>query len=136
MAKSTTFTVKDPVYTHAFPEPFAVLDERVDELPIRKPTGLDMIEIGSPVTFDSMTGKAELDLPKCYAMTARLSGMPERALLGIDVGEMQDLFWLVASFFMKGRQALLPAIEKSKAELAERAASPAPSPDVSTPASP
>jgi hypothetical protein len=136
MTKSTAFTVKDPVYTHLFPEPFTVLDERVDELPIRKPTGMDMIEVGSPVAFDSNTGKAELDIPKCYAMTARLSGMPERALLGIDVGEMQDLFWLVASFFMKGRQTLLPAIEKRKAASLEQPGSPEPSPDGSTPDSP
>ena len=115
MTKSAVFTVKDPVYTHLFPEPFALLQEQIDELPIRKPSGLDMLEVGSPVVYDSITGKAELDIPKCYAMTSRLSAMPEKALLGIDAGEMLDLFWLIASFFMKGRQAYLPALEKQKA---------------------
>ncbi len=136
MSRSTVFKVENPTYVHVFPEPFTILEESVTELPIRKPTGLDMIEAGSPVVFDSTTGKAELDIPKCYTMTARLSGVPERALLAIDAGEMLDLFWLVASFFMKGRQTLLPAIERQKAALLARAASPEPSPDASIQASP
>lgn len=136
MSRSTVFKVDNPAYVHVFPEPFRLLDESVDELPIRKPTGLDMIEAGSPVVFDSTTGKAELDIPKCYTMTARLSGVPERVLLGIDTGEMLDLFWLVASFFMKGRQTLLPAIERQKAASLAQAGSLEPSPDASTPVSP
>lgn len=136
MAKSTVFVVENPVYTHVFPEPFTLLEERVDELPIRKPTGLDMLEGGSPVVFDSSTGKAELDLPGCYAMTSRLSGVPQRALLGIDPGEMIDLFWAISSFFIKGRQMTLPEIEKRKAEQRARAASPEPSLENTTQASP
>lgn len=136
MTKSTVFLVENPVYTHVFPEPFTLLEEQVDELPIRKPTGLDMLEGGSPVIYDPNTGEAELDIPKCYAMTARLAGVPQRVLLGIDVGEMIDLFWLVASFFMKGRQTILPAIEKQKAERRARAASPEPSPESTIPVSP
>ncbi len=104
MSKSTTWTVKDPVYVHHFSQPFKAMDEQVDELPIRKPNGLDMIEVGTPVLYDSYTGKAELDIPKCYAMISRLSNMPEKILLSIDPGEMLDFFWMAASFFMMGRQ--------------------------------
>lgn len=135
MARSSTFTVKDPVYVHTFPEPFEAKKEQVDELPIRKPNGLDMLEIGSPVIFDSDSGKAELDIAKSYAMTERLSGMPMKILLSIDPGEMHDLFWLIASFFMRGRQAYLPALERRKAELTDQPGSPEPSPDASTKAS-
>ena len=117
MSMSSKFKVENPTYTHTFPEPFTVLGEQVTELPIRKPNGLDMIEVGTPVIFDSATGKAELDIPKCYEMVSRLSTMPTKTLLTIDPGEMLDLFWMIASFFMRGRQALLPALEKQKAEL-------------------
>ncbi len=129
MTKSSTFKVENPTYTHVFPEPFTVLGEQVTELPIRKPNGLDMIEVGTPVIYDSATGKAELDIPKCYEMVSRLSAMPTKILLSVDTGEMLDLFWMVASFFMRGRQALLPALEKQKAELLARADSREPSPE-------
>ena len=136
MARSSTFTVKDPVYVHTFPESFEAKKEQIDELPIRKPNGLDMLEIGSPVVFDSDSGKAELDIPKCYAMTERLSAMPMKILLSIDPGEMHDLFWLIASFFMRGRQAYLPALERRKAELTNLPDSLEPSPEGSTEVSP
>ncbi len=136
MTKSTTFKVENPVYTHTFPEPFKVMDEMVTELPIRKPTGLDMIEVGSPVKFDSATGDADLDIPKSYAMLSHLSNMPQKILLGIDTGEILDLFWMQASFFMRGRQALLPALEKQRAELLAQPASLELSPEGSTQASP
>ena len=77
MPRSTVWTVKDPVYVHQFSLPFTAKDEEVNELPIRKPNGLDMMEVGTPVVFDSNTGKAELDIPRCYAMVSRLSNMPE-----------------------------------------------------------
>ena len=135
MSKSTMFTVKDPVYTHTFPASFKVMDDMVNELPLRKPTGLDMLEVGTPVKFDSATGEADLDIPKSYAMLARLSNMPEKILLNIDTAEILDLFWMQASFFMRGRQALLPALEKQRAELLASPASLELSPDDSTLAS-
>lgn len=119
MTKPTILPVENPVYTHVFPVSFTMGKTEVDELPIRAPTGLDLMQVGTPVLYDSDTGKADLDIPRCYAMTSRLSNIPENVLYRIDTAEMLNLFWLIASFFMRGRQMLLPALEKQKAELSE-----------------
>ena len=107
--------VEDPIYTHPLSEPVKYGDNLIEEISIRKPNGLDLLHIGSPVIADPTSGKeAQLNFPVVYKLASAMSGLPEKILYNVNTGDMVDLGWKIGSFFIPGWQDLLPAMKKSK----------------------
>jgi hypothetical protein len=83
-------------------EPINAYGEEVKVLKMRKPTGLDLIRIGNPVTFYPMIDppRIEHDMPKMVQMIARLSGVPSSSIERIDPRDLIGIAWLVSPFFI------------------------------------
>jgi hypothetical protein len=75
---------KKPEIAIEFPldEPINAYGEEVSVLKLRKPTGIDLIEIGNPVNFYPYATpvKIEHDMPKVQAMVARLANIPSSSI--------------------------------------------------------
>lgn len=83
-------------------EPIMAYGEEVTILKIRKPTGLDLIEVGNPVTFYPYTEpvKVEHDMVKVRAMLARLANIPSSSVGNIGARDLVGLAWAISPFFI------------------------------------
>lgn len=83
-------------------EPLLAYGEEVKVLKLRKPTGLDVIEIGNPVAFNPFADpvKIDHDMPKVQKMVARLSNTPSSSISKLGPGDLIGLAWAISPFFM------------------------------------
>lgn len=104
MAKEPTAEDKKPEIAIEFPldEPINAYGQEVTVLKLRKPTGLDLIEIGNPVNFYPYATpvKIEHDMPKVQAMVARLANIPSSSVVRIGVNDLVGLAWAISPFFI------------------------------------
>lgn len=76
--------------------------ERVKVLKFRKPTGLDLLEIGNPVVFDALSEppRVEHKTQIMLRMMSRLSDIPYASLAKMDTQDMVTCFWALTPNFM------------------------------------
>lgn len=114
--------VADPVYVHPLPEPISYGASSIPEIPFRKPSGHDLLFIGSPVIADPTSGKdATLDFPKVVKLASSLSGLPEKVFVDqVEPADIVDIGWKLGSFFIPGWQDLLPAMKRQRDLLSDQ----------------
>lgn len=104
MPKTEAAEEKQPEIVIEYPldEPINAYGEEVTTLKLRKPTGLDLIEIGNPVTFYPYADpvKVEHDMPKVQAMVARLANIPSSSVSRIGPRDLVGLAWAISPFFI------------------------------------
>jgi hypothetical protein len=86
-------------------KPIVAYGEEVTVLKMRKPTGADLIKVGSPVKFSPFTDPptVEHDYPKVIAMVARMSSVPSSSLERLSPEELVALAWTISPFFIPTR---------------------------------
>jgi hypothetical protein len=106
MAKQPTATTEEkaPKIAIEFPldEPINAYGEELTVLKLRKPTGIDLIEIGNPVNFYPYATpvKIEHDMAKVQAMVARLANIPSSSVARIGPQDLVGLAWAISPFFI------------------------------------
>jgi hypothetical protein len=105
MAKEPEKTEDEkPEYAIEYPlsEPLKAYGETVSVLKLRKPTGVDLIEVGNPVTFYPYADpvKIEHDMPKVRAMLARLANIPSSSIERLGPRDLVGLAWAISPFFI------------------------------------
>jgi hypothetical protein len=80
--------------------PISGYGEELTEIKLRRPTGMDLLNIGNPVMIDMQTGNLVFDAPKMTAMIAQLIGVPESAVRNMDTRDWSTAAWKVAPFFL------------------------------------
>jgi hypothetical protein len=86
-------------------KPIIAYGDEVTVLKLRKPTGVDLIRIGNPVTFypHLEPPKIEHDMERVVAMVARLAGVPSSSLERLEPDELVGLAWAISPFFIPAR---------------------------------
>ena len=86
--------------------PIPVMGEMIKELTLRRPTGLDLMEIGMPVVFDQ-SGAMVHNYSIVGAMINRLGSIPPGSVQKMDSQDMVKAALKMTGFFM-------PAAEDSE----------------------
>jgi hypothetical protein len=83
-------------------EPINAYGAEIKVLKLRKPTGVDLIEIGNPVNFYPYATpvKVEHDMPKVQQMIARLANIPSSSVSRIGPRDLVGLAWAISPFFI------------------------------------
>lgn len=105
MAKQPANTEETaPEYVIEYPlnEPINAYGKEVTVLKLRKPTGIDLIEVGNPVNFYPYADpvKIEHDMPKVRAMLARLASVPSSSIDRLGPRDLVGLAWAISPFFI------------------------------------
>jgi Phage tail assembly chaperone proteins, E, or 41 or 14 len=104
MAKQPEKNEEKPDIAFEYPlaQPINAYNEEVSILKIRKPTGIDLIEVGNPVTFYPYADpvKVEHDFPKVRKMVARLANVPSSSVDRISPQDLIGLAWAISPFFI------------------------------------
>lgn len=89
-------------FEYPLDKPISAYGEEVKVLKLRKPTGLDLIEIGNPVTWYPYAEppKVEHDMQKVMKMVARLANIPSSSINKLDTRDLVGLAWLISPFFI------------------------------------
>ncbi|MGH6739381.1 MAG: phage tail assembly protein [Bradyrhizobium sp.] len=83
--------------------PIKAYDEEVDVLKVRRPTAIDLIQIGNPVLYTpGSPPRIELDFVKLIAFLARLSQVPSSSLERLDPQDLIEIGWSLAPFLVPG----------------------------------
>lgn len=93
------------VIEYPLAEPIPAYGEQVKILKLRKPNGVDLIQVGNPVAFYPYADpvKVEHDMPKVIAMLARLSGVPSSSIERIGPTDLVGLAWAISPFFIPAK---------------------------------
>jgi hypothetical protein len=83
-------------------EPINAYGNKIEVLKLRKPTGVDLIEVGNPVNFYPYADpiKIEHDMPKVRSMLARLANIPSSSIDRIGPRDLVGLAWAISPFFI------------------------------------
>lgn len=76
--------------------------ERMKKITFRKPTALDIIELGNPVAYDPISEPPKIDHKPTIMiqMMTRLSGVPLASLAKMEPRDLVSCFWALTPFFM------------------------------------
>lgn len=103
-----TETLPDGTFVIPLTTAIPVYDEvtkaitRVKVLKFRKPTGLDLIEVGNPVLFNPMADPPSIEHKTglMLRMMERLSDIPMASLYKLEPTDMVSCFWALTPVFM------------------------------------
>jgi hypothetical protein len=90
------------VIEYQLAEPINAYGEEIKVLKLRKPTGMDLIEIGNPVDFYPYAEPVKVahDMPKVRAMLARLANIPSSSVARLGPRDLVGLAWAISPFFI------------------------------------
>ncbi|WP_342106292.1 phage tail assembly protein [Methylobacterium sp. SI9] len=72
----------------------------VTEIVCRRPTGMDILQVGNPVLFDPGRAQITHDIEKMPLMIFRLSSVTPAVLGKMTSEDLTGLFWAVTRFFL------------------------------------
>ena len=102
-AATPKVATEDPnTFQYHLKNPIQVFQDEVSTLTLRKPTGLDVIQLGNPVIFfpDSDSPRMEHDFPKMQRMIARLANIPQVSVGLMSAKDLIGLSWEISGFFL------------------------------------
>jgi hypothetical protein len=104
-AKKSDETPQEYAIEYPLAEAITAYGEQVKVLKLRKPNGIDLIQVGNPVTFYPYADpvRVEHDMPRVMAMLARLSNVPSSSIERIEPTDLVGLAWAISPFFIPVR---------------------------------
>lgn len=88
------------VYEHGLETPVMAYGKEESILKFRKPTGLDLMNIGNPVIIDQRTSNITFDEPKMARMMSQLANVPLSTITSLDPQDWTGIAWSLAPFFL------------------------------------
>lgn len=74
----------------------------ISEVAVRRPTGMDILQVGNPVIFDPVSDPPRIthDHKRMPDMIFRLTSLTPPVLAKMDPQDLVGLFWHITPFFM------------------------------------
>lgn len=84
-------------------KPINAYGDDIKILKLRRPTAIDLIQVGNPVIFTPGTPpRIEHDFVKLIALLARMTQVPSSSLEKLDPQDLVDIAWTVSPFLAPG----------------------------------